>query len=160
MPDEITKGGEKKKKAPQNRKPSLRMRKAAKILMENKGKSLSGAMRKAGYPATTAKNPQQVTKSKSWQQLMDEYLPQEFVAEKHKELFLAEDVVFIPRGKKILERRRPDHAARRAAIDMAHKLRGSFAPEKIELSKRKFGNMSNAELAEVIAKAKKALLKS
>ncbi len=130
------------------------MKKTAAILMESKGKSVSDAMRKAGYPATTAKNPQQVTRSQSWQALMDEYLPQDLIARKHQELLEAEETVFIPRGKEILERKRPDHAARKAGVDMAHKLRGNFAPEKIELSKRKFQDMSNKELAEFIEKAK------
>ena len=160
MPEEIERKKGEKKKQPYKRKPTLRMRKTAKILMENNGKSVSGAMRKAGYPPSTSKNPQQITRTESWQALMDQYLPQDMVAKAHADLFEAEDHVFIPRGNKILLRKRPDHAARKSAIDMAHKLRGSFAPEKIELSKRKFGNMSNAELAEVIAKAKKALLKS
>ncbi len=136
------------------KKPNLRMKKTAAILMESKGKSVSDAMRKAGYPATTAKNPQQVTRSQSWQALMDEYLPQDLIARKHQELLEAEETVFIPRGKEILERKRPDHAARKAGVDMAHKLRGNFAPEKIELSKRKFQDMSNKELAEFIEKAK------
>lgn len=160
MPEQIAKKEEKEKKPAARRAPSLRMRKTAKLLVEKGRKSVSGAMREAGYSDNTAKVPGKVTKTKSWQELMDQYLPQDLVAQKHAELLDAEDIVFIPRGNKILERRRPDHAARKAGVDMAHKLRGSFAPEKIELSKRKFGNMSNAELAEVIAKAKKTLLKS
>ena len=139
--------------------PTLRMRKTAKILMENNGKSVSSAMREAGYPPTTAKNPQQVTKTKSWQALMDQYLPQDLIARKHQELLEAEEIVFIPRGNKILEKKRPDFAARKAGVDMAHKLRGNFAPEKVELSKRKFQDMSNKELSEFIAQKSAKLLK-
>lgn len=136
------------------------MVKTVKILAETGGKSVSGAMRKAGYSPATAKTPEKITGSQSWQALMDKYLPQDLIATKHAELLDAEDVVFIPRGNKILERRRPDHMARRAGIEMAHKLRGNFAPEKIELSKRKFQDMSNKELAEFITKASGKLLKS
>jgi hypothetical protein len=55
--------------------------------------------------------------------------------------------------------KRPDFTARKAGIEMAHKLRGNYAPEKLELSKRKYQDMSNAELAAVIQKNKDRLLK-
>lgn len=141
------------------KKPTLRQRKAVKILVENGGKSVSAAMRQAGYSEETAKSPHKLTKSKSWQALMDEFLPQDLIARKHQELLEAEETIFIPRGKEILERKRPDHMARRAGIDMAHKLRGNYAPEKIELERRKFQDMSDEELRTTIAEAKKVLLK-
>lgn len=138
---------------------TLKQRKAIKILAENGRKSVSQAMREAGYSNSSATKPSKLTRSKGWQELMDEYFPPDYVAEKHKELFEAEDTVFIPRGKKIIEKKRPDFRARKAALDMAHKLRGNYAPEKIELSKRKFQDMSDKELRETIAEAKKTLLK-
>lgn len=150
----MTEGEKQKTKKVNNRKPSLRMVKTAKIMIGKDGKSFAQAAREAGYSNAIANNPQKVTKTQSWQTLMDQYLPQDLIARKHQELLEAEEIVFIPRGKKILERKRPDHAARKAGIDMAHKLRGNFAPEKIELSKRKFQDMSNAELAAFIEKAK------
>ena len=141
------------------RKPSLRARRAVEILVENGGKSVSGAMRKAGYSAKTAKVPSKLTGSKSFQQLLDEYLPQDKIAAAHAALVEAEDVVFIPRGKNIIEKRRPDNAARNKAVEMAYKLRGNFAPEQIELTKRKYQNLSNSELAALIKQAKEVLLK-
>ena len=54
--------------------------------MENNGKPVSIAMLEAGYPPATAKNPQQLTQSKGWQELMAEYLPDAEIAEKHKQL--------------------------------------------------------------------------
>lgn len=151
---------EKKPRKPKVHRPSVRMIKTAKIMAEKGGKSFREAAKEAGYSESVANSPAKVIKTQSWQALMDKYLPQDLVARKHAELLEAEDVVFIPRGKKILERRRPDYMARRAGIEMAHKLRGNFAPEKIELSKRKFQDMSNKELAEFIAKSSSKLLKS
>ena len=58
----------------------------ARDLLENTGKPVSKAMLDAGYAPTSAKNPQQLTKSKSWQKLMQEYLPDEKLIEKHKKL--------------------------------------------------------------------------
>lgn len=160
MPEEqTTKIEGKKRKATPTRKPSLRMKKMAAAVVAKGGKSLAKAAREAGYSEAVARNPEKVTKTQSWQALMDKYLPQDLIARKHQELLEAEDVVFIPRGNKILERRRPDHMARRAGVEMAHKLRGNYAPEKVELSRRKFQDMSNAELAAFIEGAKKVLIK-
>lgn len=116
-------------------------------------------MREVGYSKETAKVPGKLTKSKSWAILMDEYLPQDKVAKVHAELLEAEETVFIPRGKEILERKRPDFRARKAGVDMANKLRGNYAAEKIELSRRKFQDMPDAELAAAIREAKQALKK-
>lgn len=135
------------------------MKKAAKILLQKGGTTVTKAFRDVGYSEATVHNPSKITATKSWQALMDQYFPREFVAQKHKELFEAEDVVFMSHKGKIIEKRRPDHMARRSATEMAYKLRGDYAPEQMEISKRKFGDMSNSELAAVIETAKKKLLK-
>lgn len=58
----------------------------AKDLLENTGKSVSKAMHDAGYAPASAKNPQQFTRSKSWQKLMKQYFPYESLFEKHRRL--------------------------------------------------------------------------
>ena len=55
---------------------TVRQEIAFKEVMEKRG-NVSKAMLKAGYPPATAKNPANLTKSKSWQELMDKYLPEE-----------------------------------------------------------------------------------
>lgn len=140
-------------------RPSLRAKKAAKILVESGGKSVSKAMVEAGYSPATAKNPEKLTSTKNWAQLLEQFIPKEKVAQAHADLFEAEDVVFIPRGNKIIEKRRPDNAARKSAVDMGHKLHGNYAPEQLEVSRRKYQNMSNAELAALIKKRRDQLLK-
>ena len=62
----------------------------ARDLLENTGKSVSKAMLDAGYAPTSAKNPQQLTRSKAWQKLMEDYLPDEKLIEKHKNLLEAD----------------------------------------------------------------------
>lgn len=57
------------------------------ILAENGGVMPMGkALQKAGYSATVAKTPGKVTNSRSWQELLQEQLPDSLLAEKHNEL--------------------------------------------------------------------------
>lgn len=53
-----------------------KQRDAVDKLVENRGASVSGVMREVGYDDTTAKNPKNLTDSKGFQELMDEYLPE------------------------------------------------------------------------------------
>jgi len=53
----------------------------------------------------------------------------------------------------------PDNRSRRDALDMAYKLGGKYAPDQIEVIKRKYEDMSNAELAAKIKVLKDFLLK-
>lgn len=86
-------------KTPIIRKPEtprkMRMRKVAKLLIESGGtKSVSGAMRESGvYSVETAKNPNKITKSKLWAEVMEEYLPQDEFAKAHKKLLNAKTPV-------------------------------------------------------------------
>ena len=168
----------------QKRKLSVKAKKAFDIMVENGG-VVSTAMVQAGYSPATAKTPQKLTESKGWQQLMAEYLPDEDVAERHRELMNSTklDHMVFPLGPKgeddenfsgarpnqenknedFIERtsltdeeikemladigckvRRvvhgetarhvyfwtADNKARKDAIDMAYKLKGTYAPEK------------------------------
>lgn len=98
------------------KKPSMRMRKAAEHLMENPG-SVGAALRAAGYSEATVKNPHEVTRSKSWQELMDEFLPESLLAQKHNELLHSDNSQAVSKG-----------------LEMGYKLRGTFAPEKKQIS--------------------------
>lgn len=181
-----------KKKSPV-RKPTPRQIKAANEMVANGG-NMKAALKKAGYSPAVQKNPHKVTRSKTWKQLMDEYLPEDYLAEKHRELMEANSIhhyvfphgtakkdpritdaeirsivesvpgcrlVYIKLDKflgKVAYYQSPDNKARKDALDMAFKLRGSYSPEKIDM-KGRFSHLSNAELAAAIAKVKKQLLK-
>ncbi|HEX9504118.1 MAG TPA: hypothetical protein VF974_07455 [Patescibacteria group bacterium] len=56
-----------------------------KVLESNGKLAVSKAMLDAGYPPTTAKNPQQLTRSKGWQELMEQYLPDNKLLKVHNE---------------------------------------------------------------------------
>lgn len=168
------------------RKPSFRAKKAFDKMLENGG-VVSSAMIEAGYSPAMAKNPQKLTGTLAWQQLMEEYLPDDEIAEKHKELLRStrldhqvfalgpkdeEDkkkYIEIDKAKAIKEGKEyreieyvtdedirqmledinckvrrivhretardvyfwvADNRSRKDAIDMAYKLKGTYAPEK------------------------------
>lgn len=167
-------------------KPTLRQKKALDNLVGNGG-NISQAMRDAGYSEATINTPQKLTDSQAWAELMKEYLPDDSIAEKHRELLHATTLdhqVFAlgPKNEedklKYIERDRAeadkagkeyreidyvtdediiemlaeinckvrrivhretardvyfwtaDNRPRKDAIDMAYKLKGSYAPEK------------------------------
>lgn len=98
-------------------------------------------MRKLGYSKSYSKNPQLVTRSKSWQSLMDKYLPEDKIAKTHGELLEAERPVICDKEVSMY----PDNDARLRAIDLTYKMRGRYAPEKIE-DVTPYAGLSNAEL--------------
>lgn len=157
-------------KSKSKREPSLKAKKAFIDVVEN-GRSVSSAMVAAGYSENTAKVPGKLTKSKSWQQMMEEYLPDKMLAQAHQSLISAtklDHMVFPLEGSKQtkqLDKERSklsdediiemlaevgctvrkivhgeqarhvyfwaaDHKPRKDGIDMAYKLKGSYAPEK------------------------------
>lgn len=186
---------------------SIKQKKAFKKSVENHG-NISKAMKEAGYTDATAKNPSNLTSSKAWKELMEEYLPERELALAHKQLLNStkmdhmvfplgpadeddinfsgakvsrddelesEDNEFTERttltDKEIIEMlaevnckvRRIVHGesarhvyfwaydskARKDAIDMGYKLRGSYEPDKLHVE----GNIS---LSEMFGKTKKA----
>lgn len=150
--------------------PSRKQKKAATLLLENPGMSTGEAMRQAGYAPGMVKNPQDLTRSKSWQDLMNEYLPEESLVQWHKQLGNSHSLEHMVLGlgpkltkdlvdgdgkisdeqalamlsdancvvRKIVHGPQarhvyyfaPDNRARKDALDMAYKLRGSYAPDK------------------------------
>ena len=143
-----------------NVKPTIRQKEALKEIIENRG-NISKGMRSAGYKKNTAKNPKNLTDSKGWQTLMEDNISDVSLSEKHKELLNAtrlEHMVF-PLNvsdksirqllesvncnvRKIQHGEQANHVwfwtkdnnALKNALDMAYKLKGRYAPEKIKHS--------------------------
>jgi hypothetical protein len=107
-----------KPKAPTN----IRRRKLAEKLLENGGTSVSAAMREAGYSEAYSKNPQHITSTKSFREWVEYYLPDSLITEKHNALLNKID----PDTGDI------DANAVKAGVDMAYKIKGNYAPEKME----------------------------
>ena len=63
---------------------TIKQKIAIEKVVENHG-NVSRAMLEAGYDPTTAKNPKNLTQSKSWMVLMDQYIPDDKLLAKHEE---------------------------------------------------------------------------
>lgn len=90
-------------------------------VVENGGTdlSISKAMRDVGYSEETAHTPQKLTESKGWLELLDKYLPDDLLLEKHQALLTKEDATGAV-----------DTQAVKAGLDMGYKLKGAYAPER------------------------------
>ena len=93
---------------------TIKQKRAFDRAVENGG-VVSTAMVEVGYSENTAKTPQKLTESRGWQELMDEYMPDTQLAQVHQKWMLDED----------------GHISLKA-VDMAYKLKGSYAPEKTQ----------------------------
>jgi hypothetical protein len=160
--------------------PSLRQKRLAEKIAENlanggKTHSLKKLLKEAGYSDTVAKNPDKVLETKTFQDLLTQYLPENKIAKVHKEVLGASahqeslfpieksdadikkiirsvpgakviqiDEVDIFEGEGIIKQYKkvyyttPAYKYRLSAVDMAHKLRGTYAPEKHEVNSKQF----------------------
>lgn len=98
-----------------------RQLKAIDNLVENRG-NVSKAMRDAGYPPITAKNPKNLTESKAFQELMSEAITDKKLIKviddgltANKTFAVDESVVEVP-----------DHATRHKFLETALKVKGAF----------------------------------
>lgn len=113
---------------PQHRRLFIELQKP-----EHRGQ-ISKAMAAIGYPVSVQNVPATVTKTQSWRALMEEYMPQELLATRHKELLNKRDGEFITTGrgknrKVEFVERGVDTTAVSRGLEMAYKLRGSFVSE-------------------------------
>lgn len=72
--------------------PTPKQKKVVEKLLENRGMSVGQAMREAGYSEGSIKNPQQLTRTKTWHDLMEQYLPDRKLAQAHKKLLDAKQI--------------------------------------------------------------------
>lgn len=111
---------------------TIKQKNVFKKIAENHG-NISKSMLQVGYSPNTAKKPQNLTESKGWQELMQEYLPDSLLAERHRELLDKREIHFIKgedgKGEsELLDT--PDTNAVTKGLDMAYKIGGRYAPEK------------------------------
>lgn len=156
--------------------PSLRAKKAFKEVTENR-RSVSAAMRIAGYSKHTAVKPSNLTKTKSWEYLMKTYLPDDLLAARHRKLLVArrlEQQVFpnsvdekelykmfnelgCPIKKLVIGDTVTtvwyyvdNEKTQKEALDLAYKLKGKYAPDKQDITSG--GQPINIQISEAIAK--------
>jgi len=104
-------------------KDLLRQKNLAKLIGEKGRKMPMGKlMIEAGYKKGYAQHPKQLKKTKNWQELMEQYIPDSLLAEKHQALLNKKD-------KKTGE---IDDDAVAKGLDMGYKVKGKYAPDKHE----------------------------
>lgn len=108
-------------------------------IMENHG-NVSKAMREAGYTNASAKNPKNLTQSKGWVELVEQYLPDSLLAETHHKGLEATTkkpqlVDRDDKGRPIYDYvPEEDFSTRHKYLDTAYKLKGVYAPEKLQVN--------------------------
>lgn len=113
------------------KKPKARIKKVFEKTFENLGKPIGQIMREEGYSDNVANNPKNVTESKSWEMLLDEYIPESLVLKTHKEAFEANRVVSARTMGNADERTDdfidvPDWQTRTKAVELGYKVRGKL----------------------------------
>lgn len=103
---------------------TLKQKLAVKEIIENH-RSVSAAMRAVGYKATTATVPKNLTQSKAWPILLNEYLPDEDLLTAPKEALKA------TKWNDFTGEREADHTARLKAADQGFKLKGRLAETQV-----------------------------
>ena len=96
--------------------PTTKQKRAVVNYIENHGNA-SKAMRDAGYTEATAKNPSNLTKSKAFLALMEEYFPNELLFKEHK--------------KNIVQDK--DKGAKNTAITSAYKLKDLYPKDQTDI---------------------------
>lgn len=114
-----------------------RHREVLKNYIENGKRSMGAAIRKAGYSEVTADQPTSITNTQSFQMLLREQLPDSMLLDRHVELLAKREYDWVeepdpldPKKKKIVMKDvGPNVAAVSKGLELAYKLKGSFAPE-------------------------------
>lgn len=147
--------------------------------------TMTKAMMDAGYSKEYAESGH-IKKKKSWNQLLEEHLPDDLLSETHASLMMSkkldymlftaeiedEDIYILMESvnctiKKIVHGVQgthvwywnPDGKLRKDAIELAYKVKGKMSPEKFEVEQTGLHALSDAELAELIKKQKNKFLK-
>ncbi len=100
--------------------PTIKQKKAFKELGVNGG-NISQAMKVAGYSESVSGRTDKLVRTKGWEELMEQYLPDKLLGQKHKALL----------NKKDKETGEPETQAVSKGLEMAYKLKGRFV-ERID----------------------------
>jgi hypothetical protein len=132
-------------------KVTIKQKLAFAKVVENGG-NISKAMRDVGYSPETASTPQKLTQSKGWEELMKEYLPDDLLAKKHRELLtVPRRVRKYIKGDLLSETEELDTNAVKAGLDMAYKIKGAYEKDNeqrtpVVYNIMKYGNNDTLQL--------------
>lgn len=154
-----------------------RTKKLIKKMIENGGKqSVSKTMLEVGFSPGYAHNPHKLRNTKQFKKLFGQMISDEELIDHHKKLLnshriehavfplaldddeiteLLESVNCTVRKIRHSESQKhawfwaPDNRARKDGLDMAYKVQGRYAPEKIDIAKRPLEDFSDEEIREL-----------
>lgn len=106
--------------------PTVKQRTVALNLLENPGKPIGTAMKEAGYAHGMVVNPKDLTESRGWKELMNEYLPDKTLLQVHKEGLAAMRTITSPTEP---DHEVEDHPTRHKFLETAYKLKKYVGPE-------------------------------
>lgn len=126
---------------------TFRQKLAASKMVEFGGKmSMRRAMREAGYSEATAKNPQKLTRSVSWKEIIGEKLSDELLVDRLLVLINAKKTERSHKSSgKVVVTEREDCTAISRGLDMAFKIKGKYIADK-EIPHDPFENLTYEEL--------------
>lgn len=142
MPKSIKKDTPKKKTYT---KPTvaLKHKRIMRKIAENGGNFRKG-IKKAGYSQDYADNPQKLLRTKTWHELMEEFIPDDKILRVLEEQLSAYRV--LPETKFNSREELPDNDARLKAVDISAKMKGKYAPQLIKITKDKFEDWTPTQL--------------
>lgn len=117
--------------------PTIRQKKAFKEVV--KGSTLTKAMSVAGYSPSAVKRTNKLTNTLGWKELLETELPDGLLAERHRELLDKRETISHYEMEQIDGKEMkvyspidigPDVQAVTKGLDMAYKIKGTYAPEK------------------------------
>lgn len=112
--------------------PTIKQKLAFDKIVENRG-NVSAAMREVGYSDNSAKNPSNLTDSDGWKDLMETYLPDSLLWDKHKKLLEKQEVVLKNNNKtgkiEVIKTGEIDVQAVGKGLDMAYKLKRKYGED-------------------------------
>lgn len=135
------------------KKPNKRIKKVFEKVLENHGMGIGKTMIEEGYSPKTAKTPQNITESKSWEMLCDKYLPDNLILDTHKEAFIANKVISARTTGNANERTDdfidvPDWQTRMKAVELGYRVKKRLdsdernQPINISVSLKDYGSKS------------------
>lgn len=86
------------------------------------------AMRQAGYSPNTARAPTKLTNSKAWSELLEQYLPDDRLLQKHDEALEA------VKWNDFTGEREPDQSIRLRATELGYKIKGKLSDNTVNIS--------------------------
>jgi uncharacterized protein YdaT len=104
-----------------------RIKKVFKKVVENGGIGIGKAMIEEGYSPNTAKSPTKVTETKSWEILLEEYLPDDLLTKVTKEGL---EATMVKTSLTEPDRTLPDYAVRQRYLETALKMKNKLIEKK------------------------------